>query len=415
MINHHSKDMSNNTRELTPESVNYMESTPIEYRKRLGQYFTPKTVREALLSCLPHLKSPMVLDPACGTGEFLLSCQVIFDKPSLYGIEIDSKLSDIAKSITNANIMHYDALKCEPKPIYDLVVGNPPYFEFKPEPELKARYKDVISGRANIFAMFVKLGLDYLKEGGFLAYVIPPSMNNGAYFNSLRRYIRRHSTIKHLSLLENETIFHKAQQTVMLLVLRKEKPVNDDFIFERNGIVIFSEAYKQLREKYEGSVSIKDLGYKVKTGTIVWNQHKDKLTDDPSGAVPLIWSHNIQDNRLVIPLIKEGKPQYIRSHDYEIRRSIVVNRVTGTASKAKLKAAIIPSGMRYLAENHINLIYKSSIEIAEPHLDKDLPDLSLEQLHQAIIHPTTIEIMRSVTGNTQISKTELERLLPVFL
>jgi len=93
----------------------------------------------------------------------------------------------------------------------------------------------------------------------------------------------------------------------------------------------------------------------------------------------------------------------------------VVNRVTGTASKAKLKAAIIPSGMRYLAENHINLIYKSSIEIAEPHLDKDLPDLSLEQLHQAIIHPTTIEIMRSVTGNTQISKTELERLLPVFL
>ena len=35
--------------EYTKESFDYLKNTDIEKRKRLGQYFTPKTIRDLLL------------------------------------------------------------------------------------------------------------------------------------------------------------------------------------------------------------------------------------------------------------------------------------------------------------------------------------------------------------------------------
>lgn len=404
--------MSNIAPEFTQESLNYMENTDIEYRKKLGQYFTPKTVREALLSKLPKINNPKILDPACGTGEFLISCNEIFKNPSLHGIEIDRNLTEIAQSKLKGNIICKDTLTLEPQPIYDFVVGNPPYFEFKPNKEIKDKFNEVISGRCNIFSLFVKIGLNCLKEGGYLAYVIPPSMNNGAYFNKLRKYIYHNANIEYLSILNREDLFHKAQQTVMLLVLRKGKN-NKNYIFEKNGIVIFSQNYKLLYEKFKNTYSLKDLGYKAKTGTIVWNQHKEKLTNKKEGNIPLLWSHNIQDNKLVVPYNQEKKPQYINYPTFDKGPSIIVNRITGTASKACLKSAIVPKDMKYVGENHINIIYKDNNYNTDLLSSMNSTSMSLEEIHKSIISEETIKIMRNITGNTQISKTELELLLPI--
>lgn len=404
--------MSSIVSEFTQESLNYMENTDIEYRKKLGQYFTPKTVRDILLSKLPKIDNPKILDPACGTGEFLISCDEIFNNPSLDGIEIDNNLVEIVKNKIKANIICSDTLNLEPKPTYDFVVGNPPYFEFKPDKQLKSKFSCILNGRSNIFSMFVKIGLDYLKEGGYLAYVIPPSMNNGAYFNKLRKYINDVANIEYLKILKNEDIFHKAQQTVMLLVLKKGKN-KKDYVFERNGIVIFSENYKLLKEKYKDTVSLRDLGYRVKTGSVVWNQHKDKLTNNKNSTIPLLWAHNIQNNKLIIPFNQEKKPQYINYPTFDVGPSIIVNRITGAASKACLKAAIVPDGMKYVGENHINIIFKDNNYNIDLLNSLNSYEMSLENIHKAIISEDTIKIMRNITGNTQISKTELELLLPI--
>ncbi|MFW5800057.1 MAG: HsdM family class I SAM-dependent methyltransferase [Spirochaetota bacterium] len=405
--------MSKDSGQFTEESINYMKYTDLTYRKKLGQYFTPKSIREQLLSRLPKITSPKILDPSCGTGEFLISCDKLFNQAGLCGVEIDENLVNIAKHNTRGQILCKDALVLEAEPIYDFVVGNPPYFEFKPDSTIKRKFYEVINGRSNIFSMFIKLGLDFLKEGGYLAYVIPPSMNNGAYFNKLRTYIYNNSNIEYLSILKKEAIFNDVRQTVMLLILKKGKN-HKDYIFKRNGIVIFSENYKLLREKYKNTVSLRDLGYRVKTGTIVWNQHKEKLTNDSKGTIPLIWSHNIQNNLLTLPFNQDKKPQYIHYPVYDTGPSIVVNRVTGLVSKAKLKAALIPDGMIYVGENHLNIIYKDNYNNNE-YLFKinDKPKLSLERIHKQIISEDTINIMRNITGNTQISKTELELLLPL--
>ncbi|MEE8575726.1 MAG: N-6 DNA methylase, partial [candidate division Zixibacteria bacterium] len=168
----------------------YLNETNLAHRKALGQYFTPKDLRLHLLSKLPQTKAPRILDPACGSGEFLISAGDYFGECTLHGWEIDPKLVRLSRrAVQNASIKRTDSLREESRQLFDFVIGNPPYFEFRPDQTQREKYRDVIAGRANIFSMFVKLGLDALKPGGYLAYVIPPSMNNGAYFARLRELI----------------------------------------------------------------------------------------------------------------------------------------------------------------------------------------------------------------------------------
>ena len=166
-----------------PLTEKYLKETGLKLRKKFGQYFTPNYICRKLLSKLPKENAPLVLDPACGTGEFLRAAKRMFKTPVLHGWEIDGNLAEISKTILpEAKIKIIDALKQEYAEKYDFVIGNPPYFEFKSDTAIKNKFADTISGRANIFSMFIKIGLGMLKKGGYLAYVVPPSMNNGKYF-----------------------------------------------------------------------------------------------------------------------------------------------------------------------------------------------------------------------------------------
>ena len=102
----------------TKESIDYLKNTDIEKRKKLGQYFTPKSIRDLLLSKLISISQKKdnmkILDPACGSGEFLLSCNEYFNNPSLFGFDIDNDLVNISKKlINNADIKCLDTLKLD--------------------------------------------------------------------------------------------------------------------------------------------------------------------------------------------------------------------------------------------------------------------------------------------------------------
>ena len=201
------------TEEYTKESIDYLNKADLKKRKNLGQYFTPKSIRELLLSKLPKKDNANILDPACGSGEFLLSCEKYFKNPKLDGFEIDKNLVSIAsKLVKNSNIKNIDTLNIDindNKNKYDYVIGNPPYFEIKLNEELKAKHSDIIKGRVNIFSLFIKIGLEVLKDGGYLAYVVPPSMNNGAYFSKLREYIIKNSSLEYLHIIDGADNFRK--------------------------------------------------------------------------------------------------------------------------------------------------------------------------------------------------------------
>lgn len=395
--------------EYTKESIDYLKNTDIKKRKKLGQYFTPKSMRELLLSKLPKKDNADILDPACGSGEFLLSCKKYFKNPILYGFDIDKKLINISsKLVKNAIIKNFDFLNIDiNKKKYDYIIGNPPYFELKLNEEIKKKYFDIIKGRVNIFSLFIKTGLDLLKDGGYLAYVVPPSMNNGAYFSKLREYIIKNSSLEYLHIIDGADNFHLANQKVMLIILKKtNSKKSSKYIFKKNGITIFTEDKKFLNKAYKNTVSLKDIGYTVKTGNIIWNEHKEKLTNDKNNSTLLIWASNINNGKIIIGYTK-GKSQYIKniSNDLIIKsRVVVVNRITGSSKDINIKAAIV-NEKEFVCENHVNVIYMSKNANS---------NYSLEDIFKALQDKTNIKVMRLISGNTQISKTELERLLPII-
>lgn len=397
-------------------TIKYMEETAMDYRKSKGQYFTPKSIREQLLSQLPNkIKKPKVLDPGCGTGEFLISAKNYFKNPELYGWDIDNRLIELAQKIVPyAKFKVTDALKEEITEYYDFVIGNPPYYEFCPDKTIKEKFKNIINGRVNIFGLFIQLGLDLLKDGGYLAYVLPPSMNNGAYFSKLRKIIINNSNIEYLKILDGTNLFHNALQMTMLLVLRKGKN-KGDYLFEKNGIQIFSEKSEYLKKASEGRACLYDLGFRVKTGRLVWNQNKEFLTNNPEEGIPLIWAHNITAEGLKIPM-KHKKPQYVKIKDFDIGPAIVVNRITGAAKSAKLKAAIIPEKMKFIGENHVNVIFPPKKEEQGDIFlltERRGKRITLEDILTQLRSEEKVKIIQSITGNTQVSKTELEKLFPI--
>ena len=395
--------------EYTKESIDYLKNTDIKKRKKLGQYFTPKSIRELLLSKLPKKDNADILDPACGSGEFLLSCKKYFKNPILYGFDIDKKLINISsKLVKNASIKNFDFLNIDiNKKKYDYIIGNPPYFELKLNEEIKKKYFDIIKGRVNIFSLFIKTGLDLLKDGGYLAYVVPPSMNNGTYFSKLREYIIKNSSLEYLHIIDGADNFHLANQKVMLIILKKTNlKKSSKYIFKKNRITIFTEDKNFLNKSYKNTVSLKDIGYTVKTGNIIWNEHKEKLTNDKNNSTLLIWASNINNGKIIIGYTK-GKPQYIKniSNDLIIKsRVVVVNRITGSSKDINIKAAIV-NEKEFVCENHVNVIYMSKNANC---------NYSLEDILKALQDKINIKVMRLISGNTQISKTELERLLPII-
>jgi len=249
-----------------------------------------------------------------------------------------------------------------------------------------------------------------VKENGYVAYVVPPSMNNGAYFHKLREYIMKYSNIEYLSIQKSPKLFHGAQQTVMLLILKKTKN-KGDFIFQKNGITIFTEKPDHLIKNFKNKKTLKELNYSVRTGRLVWNQNKNLLTHNQKEGVLLIWSKNITSDGLKIPI--KNKFQYIKSVDYDTGPAIVVNRIVGSVGSSQIRAAIISEGTKFLAENHVNVIYPPN---KFNQLRFDVPNfidsLSLEAIVNQLNSKEKVGLLQYLTGNTQVSKNELEKLFP---
>jgi len=410
-------DKKKYSNEYHDETLKYLEKTSLNYRKSLGQYFTPKSIRDALIKKLPKdIKNPKILDRACGTGEFLLSIKNFYENPRLYGWDIDANVLKIAEKIVpEAELSVKDSLLSEEYDQFDIVIGNPPYFEFKPTFEIRKKYRPIINGRINIFSLFIYQGIKWLKNGGYLAYVVPPSMNNGAYYHKLRTLIVQTTNIEYLKILDCPKLFNDALQSIMLLILKKGNN-KGDYIFKKNGIMIFSEHPDYLNNFFINKLTLSDLGFVIKTGRIVWNQNKHLLTNNSKEGIPLIWAHNIGFGEFIFPIHEnKKKPQYIKSKDFDIGPAIVVNRITGSVKSSILKAAVIPPGFKFFAENHVNVIFPPDYK-GQKNLNFIYNEFSIKVLNNIVkqlISKENYTIIRNITGNTQLSKNELEKLFPI--
>lgn len=380
-------------------------------RKRLGQFMTPRVVRERLIDALDLWPGMRVLDPGAGTGEFLRSILDRQPEAIVTGWDVDPVILESARELVpEATLEERSALEPYQGEPFDLVVGNPPYFQFRAAREVKNYFAQVISGRPNIFALFFQAGFEALRSGGRVAYVVPPSMNNGAYFEALREFIVVRSEVEYLEVLEGAEQFEDANTAVQLIVMhtgaRGKKHTftrtTDSARFRRT---IFSQRPELLEAQFEGRTTLWEQGYEAVTGTIVWNQNRERLRRDPdTGTVPLIWAHNLQGGKLVLTPEHPKRPQYVAVDRRLTGPAIVINRITGSVGAGEVRCARIPDGMEFVGENHVNVV--------RPRVNSQ-QRVGWEPLLESLQRPEVVSRVRLLTGNTQASATELTHLIPL--
>lgn len=219
------------------------------FRGDFGQYFTPRNIVKFIVNSLPIDNESKVLDTSCGSGGFLLyALDKVrhqadeyypdyesnhddsirhynhwhnFASNNLYGIEINDKIARTAKMnmiihddghtnvISSDGLLSDDAIrqKTDNKGFeygtFDVIITNPPFGSIVKQTE-KAYLHNFAFGNKDVDwldtknsavknrdsqsteVLFIEQDMNYLKEGGFLAIVIP----DGILTNSSMQYVR---------------------------------------------------------------------------------------------------------------------------------------------------------------------------------------------------------------------------------
>lgn len=362
-----------------------------EDRKNQGIFFTPKKARDLLFDKLDFTPTN-ILEPSFGSGEFIEDAMIKFPTSKITGVEFNET---IFKSYKNpkVNLIHDDFMNFKSDTQFDCIIGNPPYFVIKDKNPL------CMIGRPNIYVAFLyKCLTEHLADKGTLAFILPTSLYNCSYYEPMRKYIYDNCSIKFLETLDQCVKYYETAQDTMLIVIKKEKDRIHKY-FYKNYISPF---YEELNSLVKGTTTIKEIGLFVKTGDVVWNQEKEKLSDK---GVLLIYSTNIVDGTLVIDNINsKEKKQYIKDyHKTPISgKAILVNRGYGNV---KYKFNYIYVDLKeFYGENHVNMILPRNKE----------SEKNLDLVKKSFDDPRTFEFIQKFVGNGAMSKTEIETILPIF-
>lgn len=411
----------NKSSQFNQISIDLTKSLSKSDKKAQGIYFTPQSIIDSLLNkVLPHLSNPTninILEPSCGSCEMVKALDNLLSGISITGIELNAEIySEITKlSFKNqVNLLNSDFMSFNSDCLYDLIIGNPPYFVCKKE-SIPAKYAEYITGRPNIFGLFIIHTLQFLRPNGLLAFVIPKSFLNSAYYANIRNYIKQTCDIIAIEDYEAVNDFIDTDQSTFGLIIKKlEKKrlmvetancpysimLNNNYIFTPNAVLLTSY--------FENATTIQQMGLAVKTGTIVWNEHKDLLTHDELNTILLYNTNVTNDNKIKLTTFKNAeKAQYINVEG-NTDPIIVVNRGNGNASY-NFKYALIEKLMPFVVENHLNMIYSPT-----PKKKSELIVI-YKKIIDSFENPKTMAFIELFFGNNGLSKTELETILPIYL
>ncbi len=244
-------------------------------RRAGGIYYTPDepiarilaaTLDPLLAAChaapdpLAAIRAIRVLDPACGAGYFLtaaaarLATALAAVDPAggdaaawwshavdcLYGVDRDP----VALNLTRYSLALGGAGGPEPAPHlycgdaltdlppgwadFDLVLGNPPYLAHRAQATTAkagraARYRTA-RGQYDLSVLFIERGLELLRPGGVLGYLVPNGFMAADYGQPLRELLAGHSSLLRLEDVSRSTAFPGAAAYPVILITRNTSP-----------------------------------------------------------------------------------------------------------------------------------------------------------------------------------------------
>ncbi len=289
-------------------------------RKSQGIYYTPTfvvkyIVQQTLGRYLQEhdynaARNVRVLDPACGSGSFLIEAFDMLDQylarergqtggerddthdyarrmeiltKNIFGVDKDEQAVEVAQlnlllkalhvrdrlpklenirqgdsliSGTDEELAKYFGAKWKeknpfnwqhefPKVMadggFDVIVGNPPYVQMSMDANLREIFGRYLidrfgssMGRLNTFGFFIHLGIELLRPGGRLGFIVPNTVLTMPYYRELREFMLSLCRIESIGTFD-EGPFAEAVIENVVLVLQRE---NDAKARQDNNVLI---------------------------------------------------------------------------------------------------------------------------------------------------------------------------------
>lgn len=257
----------------------YEYDIPLKDKKDIGQFYTNNNLVNLIIKKIQIYPGKKILEPSCGAGSFIVDIAkkiiAIMKAEGKSSDEILKYIADniycndkdlIALKITEINILsilmplivdsfkknktfkmkklhlyNFDFIQKNTFDIkFDLVIGNPPFITLygkrsRNMTEEKRAYYNTFkfvqnktgNNKFNTSMFFVENGLDVLKEGGELTYILDIAFFETAYID-LRKYIVENYKIKYLFKGLNE--FEDVASGQIILSIQNIPPVENDIL-----------------------------------------------------------------------------------------------------------------------------------------------------------------------------------------
>ncbi len=249
----HLQEISINKTDLDTKGVAFEMFMEDFFKGKMGQFFTPRNIIKFMVDLIQPEYSDKILDPACGSGGFLLnSLDFIrkyaennhdpleaysiwhnFAKENLFGIEINDQIARVCKMNMiihddgHTNVIAYDALekfdkiqnqhKAFKKNSFDYILTNPPFgatvkssekeLGFIEQFELGGKSKKRKNQKTEI--LFIERSINFLKEKtGIIGVVLPDSIAINTSLQFVRDYILEKTQLLGIISLPDFTFSH---------------------------------------------------------------------------------------------------------------------------------------------------------------------------------------------------------------
>ena len=237
------------------------------FKGKMGQFFTPRTIVQFCVDMLNPKKNETILDPACGSGGFLLNsldkvrkfAEDNYDEDeawqhwhnfalnNLYGIEINEKIARVCKMNMiihddgHTNIISTDSLDSFneiesihnrfQKNFFDMILTNPPFGA-----SIKSAEKNYLENyelgmgrkKQKSEVLFIERCIHFVKKGtGRIAIVLPDGILTNSSLQYVRDFIMQECQIIAIISLPSFTFAHYGAGVKSSLMFLRRKNDNE--------------------------------------------------------------------------------------------------------------------------------------------------------------------------------------------
>lgn len=234
-----------------------LEKNGQDKKSGAGQYFTPRSLIQAMVDVTRPKIGETVCDPACGTGGFLLAAYDYMknqsqdkEKQDFLRNEALSGVDNTALVVTLASMNLYlhgigtdrspivcrDSLERAPENLVDVILANPP-FGTRPAGSVEINRDDFYVDTKNNQLNFLQHMMVSLKQGGRAAVVLPDNvLFEGNAGEVVRKELLKNFNL-HTILRLPTGIFYAQGVKANVLFFTKGTPTKDIWYFDyRTGV-----------------------------------------------------------------------------------------------------------------------------------------------------------------------------------